>query len=188
MQPSDVALINYTSGTTGVPKGAVITHANIVANAGGRRCRAFSVGLLSRSGVCAQGSGACKPARTHARCRKRRWASGQGGGGGEGAKAVRLPPWRQRSCSPPDVLCVHLPRPRTPHPRRHHPLLPSLCSRRGHAAVAGPTGAAVCSRGQAHLVRGLRVDRPTGNPNNAALCFCTRDGPRHISAPAGWHP
>lgn len=33
-QPSDVALINYTSGTTGVPKGAVITHSNIIANAG----------------------------------------------------------------------------------------------------------------------------------------------------------
>ncbi|PSC67138.1 long-chain acyl-synthetase 7, partial [Micractinium conductrix] len=34
-KPSDVALIDYTSGTTGVPKGAVITHANIVANAAG---------------------------------------------------------------------------------------------------------------------------------------------------------
>ncbi|KAL4852872.1 Long chain acyl-CoA synthetase 7 [Chlorella vulgaris] len=34
-QPSDVALINYTSGTTGVPKGAVITHSNIIANAAG---------------------------------------------------------------------------------------------------------------------------------------------------------
>lgn len=33
--PSDVALINYTSGTTGVPKGAVITHGNIIANAAG---------------------------------------------------------------------------------------------------------------------------------------------------------
>ncbi|EFN52377.1 hypothetical protein CHLNCDRAFT_32504 [Chlorella variabilis] len=32
-KPSDVALINYTSGTTGVPKGAVLTHSSIIANA-----------------------------------------------------------------------------------------------------------------------------------------------------------
>jgi len=33
--PGDVALINYTSGTTGTPKGAVLTHGNIIANAAG---------------------------------------------------------------------------------------------------------------------------------------------------------
>ena len=30
-----MALINYTSGTTGVPKGAVITHGNMIANVAG---------------------------------------------------------------------------------------------------------------------------------------------------------
>jgi len=33
--PSDVATICYTSGTTGVPKGAVLTHANLIANSAG---------------------------------------------------------------------------------------------------------------------------------------------------------
>lgn len=33
MQPSDTALLQYTGGTTGVPRGAELTHGNLVANA-----------------------------------------------------------------------------------------------------------------------------------------------------------
>ncbi len=33
VDPDDVALIQYTGGTTGVPKGAMLTHANLTANA-----------------------------------------------------------------------------------------------------------------------------------------------------------
>ncbi|MGH8867797.1 MAG: AMP-binding protein [Actinomycetes bacterium] len=35
LMPEDVALVSYTSGTSGVPKGATNTHANVVVNAAG---------------------------------------------------------------------------------------------------------------------------------------------------------
>ncbi len=38
-QPGDTAIFQYTGGTTGVPKGAVLSHANLIANA--VQCRAW---------------------------------------------------------------------------------------------------------------------------------------------------
>ena len=42
VQPSDLAVLQYTGGTTGVPKGAMLTHANLVANC--RQVRAHWAG------------------------------------------------------------------------------------------------------------------------------------------------
>jgi long-chain acyl-CoA synthetase len=33
--PTDIATLCYTSGTTGIPKGAILTHANLIADAAG---------------------------------------------------------------------------------------------------------------------------------------------------------
>lgn len=43
LRPDDVALLQYTGGTTGVPKGAMLTHHNLVANA--EQCRAWMTDL-----------------------------------------------------------------------------------------------------------------------------------------------
>ena len=54
--PKDLALLCFTSGTTGVPKGAMLTHGNLIANAGGDidRCdwKAMSPGEHPPSSCC----------------------------------------------------------------------------------------------------------------------------------------
>jgi long-chain acyl-CoA synthetase len=42
-EPSQVALFCYTSGTTGDPKAAKLTHANLIAVATGAKCRGFDI-------------------------------------------------------------------------------------------------------------------------------------------------
>ena len=42
-EPSTVALFCYTSGTTGDPKAAKLTHANMIAVATGAKCRGFDI-------------------------------------------------------------------------------------------------------------------------------------------------
>lgn len=43
IHPEDIALLQYTGGTTGTPKGVILTHRNLVANA--LQCRAWFPGL-----------------------------------------------------------------------------------------------------------------------------------------------
>ena len=42
-EPQDVALFCYTSGTTGDPKAAKLTHANLISVATGAKCRGFDI-------------------------------------------------------------------------------------------------------------------------------------------------
>lgn len=46
--PADIAFLQYTGGTTGVPKGAILTHANMVANI--QQTAAWVVGTLEEGG------------------------------------------------------------------------------------------------------------------------------------------
>ena len=45
--PADIAIIMYTSGTTGAPKGVMITHANVVATAAGLSDKMKSFNMMS---------------------------------------------------------------------------------------------------------------------------------------------
>ncbi len=52
--PEDIAFIQYTGGTTGVAKGAVLTHRNLIANtlAGGSLAAADAARSSRRSSTC----------------------------------------------------------------------------------------------------------------------------------------
>ena len=50
LKPSDVAVLMYTSGTTGNPKGVLISHANISATIGGATTKTSALGPYLRPG------------------------------------------------------------------------------------------------------------------------------------------